>query len=373
MAVPHLRYHRAVPRNERIAIVGAGIIGCAVAFELSRRGAAVVVFDGRSLGGGATQASAGILAPYTEAHDGGSLFDLTVRGLRAYDDFVSQIRSMSEIPFEYRRSGTIEVAESAERARELQARLSSGWAASAGLSWVDRERLRALIPSVNSDCVGALHCPVHGHVAVGPFTAAIADAAQRAGARVHLSTQITGVDLVPDAVNVRTAGETISFDRVVLCSGSWTPSIDPLGATEGRIRPVRGQLVRLSMPALRLGPVVWGGSCYIVPWADGTILVGATSEDVGFDERATAEGVQGLLSSAAGLIPSLASATFVDVRVGLRPGTADGLPILGPGSDPRVVYAAGHFRNGVLLAPLTARLIGDYVLENRVDPAFSAV
>ena len=116
--------------------------------------------------------------------------------------------------------------------------------------------------------------------------------------------------------------------------------------------------------------MLWGRSCYIVPWEDGTLLVGATSEDVGFDERATASGVRGLLAAAEELLPGSADATFVDVRVGLRPASASGVPILGPGPDPRVLYAVGHYRNGVLLAPLTARVLADAILENRQDPVF---
>jgi len=163
------------------------------------------------------------------------------------------------------------------------------------------------------------------------------------------------------------------FDRAVLCAGAWTPAIDPLRETRGRIRPVRGQLVRLFSPEAVAPTIVWGRACYIVPWEDGTVLIGATSEEVGFDERATAEGVRSLIGAAEELIPQLGSATFLDVRVGLRPGSADGVPILGPSRDPRVVYAAGHFRNGVLLAPLTAQLIADYVLDGIVDPALSGI
>ncbi len=361
-----------VAPTERIAVVGAGIIGCAIAFELSRRGAAVSVFDGRSLGGGATQASAGILAPYIEAHEGGPLFELTVRGLSAYDRFVRQLRAVSPIPFEYGRPGTLEIAEDAGRARELRARLSARWAASAGLEWLDAERLEALVRCIHTGAVGALLCAVHGYVAAGPFIAAMADAAQRLGARFHLGTAVTGVDLESSGVCVDTAGESTTADRVVLCAGSWTPAIDPLRQTADRIRPVRGQLVRLSAPELRLRHVLWGRSCYIVPWHDGTLLVGATSEDVGFDERTTAEGVRGLLTAAEGLIPDLRSATFVDVRAGLRPATVDELPILGPAGDPRIIYAAGHYRNGVLLAPFTAQLISNYVFDSVIDPAFSA-
>src|SRR5688572_22740887 len=135
--------------RERIAVIGAGIIGCASAFELSRRGARVFVIDGGFPGGGATQASAGILAPYTEAHEGGELFDLTVRGLEVYVAFVGQVRAATPRRFEYRRSGTIEVAEDEARVRELRARLSAPWARSAGLEWLEPGALREAAPGIN--------------------------------------------------------------------------------------------------------------------------------------------------------------------------------------------------------------------------------
>ena len=355
-----VRYDRGVAR-ERIAVVGAGIIGCSVAFELARRGAAVTVFDGRRVGGGATQASAGILAPYTEAHGGGALFDLTVRGLQAYDAFVAAVRSVSDLNFEYRRGGTLEIAEDDQRAAMLRDRLSAPWAAAAGLRWLDPGELRAAAPSVNSASVGALQCLAHGHVAVQAFLAAIADAARRLGARIRDDVHVDRVELAAREVLLHGAGPLETYDRLVLSAGAWTPEIDPIGESTSRIRPVRGQLVKLAAP-VELSSVLWGRSCYIVPWADGTLLVGATEEDVGFDERATVEGVRGLIDAAQTLVPSLGSATFIEVRVGLRPACADGVPMLGPGRDPRVIYAAGHHRNGILLAPLTAQLIADEVL-----------
>ena len=136
--------------QERIAVVGGGIIGCAIAFELASRGAAVSLFESGEIGSGATQASAGILAPYTEAHEGSALFELTVRGLAAYDDFVVRVRERSAIPFEYRRSGTVEVAEDPERARDLKSR------AGAGLIWLDAGELRQVVPAVSSGALGGL-------------------------------------------------------------------------------------------------------------------------------------------------------------------------------------------------------------------------
>ena len=360
---------RPVPRldmienvaSQKIAVVGAGIIGCSIAFELARRGADVTVLEGRRIGGGATQASAGILAPYTEAHGGGPLFDLTVRGLQAYDAFVAAVRAVSDGRFEYHRSGTLEIAEDDERAAVLHDRLAAPWAAAAGLRWLDAGELHATAPSVNTASVGALQCMAHGHVAVQAFLAAIADAARVLGARIREGVHVDRVELGAREIRLHGSGHLDAYDRVILCTGAWTPGIDPLQESADRIRPIRGQLVKLAASGAVVPSVLWGRSCYIVPWTDGTLLVGATEEDVGFDERATVEGVRGLMDAAEALVPGLGSATFVEVRVGLRPKSADGVPILGPGSDPRVIYAAGHHRNGILLAPLTAQLIADQI------------
>jgi glycine oxidase len=359
--------------QERIAVVGAGIIGCAIAFELVRRGADVVLFDGGDVGGTATQASAGILAPYTEAHAGGRLFELTVRGLAAYDEFVEDVRAVGSVPFEYRRAGTIEVAEDDDRARTLAARVTEPWATTAKLEWLDGGQLARAAPSVNPRALGGLLCPVHAHIGVRAFLAAIRAGAQRLGARIETDVRIERIRPEGDAVHVDTAsGATRGFDRVVLSAGAWTAPLDPFENLRGRLVPVRGQLLRLGAGGGDVRQVLWSRSCYLVPWEDGTVLVGATSEEVGFEVRATAAGVRDLLVAACGLVPALAMATFGEVLVGLRPATMDGLPILGPSRDPRVIYAAGHFRNGILLAPLTARLIATYVLTNATDPAFSA-
>ncbi len=135
------------------------------------------------------------------------------------------------------------------------------------------------------------------------------------------------------------------------------------------VKPIRGQLLRLRPRGTSVSHVVWGAGCYLVPWSDGTLLVGATVEDAGFDEQPTVAGVQTLVNAAAALVPSLSDAVFEEVRVGLRPMTADELPIIGPSSTmPHVFYATGHYRNGILLAPLTASILADLVLDGRSAP-----
>jgi glycine/D-amino acid oxidase-like deaminating enzyme len=136
------------------------------------------------------------------------------------------------------------------------------------------------------------------------------------------------------------------------------------------VQPVRGQLLRLAWNGRPLSHVIWGKDCYVVPWQDGTVLVGATVENVGFDERTTAAGVRDLLDAVCDLLPEAWGAGFIEARAGLRPATSDGLPLIGRSRQTAgLVYATGHFRNGVLLAPLTASIVADLVLEEREDPA----
>jgi glycine oxidase len=348
----------------RVATIGDGIIGWSIAFELARRAVDVTVFSA-GLHGSATAASAGILAPDVEAHAGEPLLELGRRGLALYDDFVRRLQAATAIPFEYRRAGTLEVADDDDR-RET---LSSTPQISVS-RWVDAASLREMAPNVRHDAHGARLCERHGYVVVSSFTAALEDAAVRAGASV---IQAPAHSVQPGHRRVTiVADQDRDFDSVVLAAGAWTPRVDPLSRTSTSVRPVRGQLVRLRSGRLRGGPILWGRDCYIVPWQDGTVLVGATAEDAGFEVRATASGVRGLLAAAEKLVPALADASFVDVRVGLRPGCTEGLPILGPADDPRIVYATGHFRNGVLLAPLTAKLVAEYILEGVEDAAFTA-
>jgi glycine oxidase len=151
-----------------------------------------------------------------------------------------------------------------------------------------------------------------------------------------------------------------------MAAGSWSGGIPMPPAAPIPVRPVRGQLLQLRFDSSPLTRIVWGSAAYLVPWTDGDMLVGATVEDAGFDERVTAGGVAQLLDAAAALLPAASSAGFVEARAGLRPGTSDQLPIVGRSSTMRgVYYATGHYRNGVLLAPLTATLIADLVLEGR--------
>jgi glycine/D-amino acid oxidase-like deaminating enzyme len=173
---------------------------------------------------------------------------------------------------------------------------------------------------------------------------------------------------------VRTPQDAFETDAVVIAAGSWTDQIVGRPGATPAVKPIRGQLLQVRLERRPAARVIWGKNCYAVPWRDGSVLVGATVEDVGFDERVTVAGVHELLREAVRLLPVLHGAAIDEVRTGLRPMTKDELPAVGPSSTMRhVFYATGHYRNGVLLAPLTAALVADLVLDGRHGPELEAL
>ncbi len=351
-----------------VIVVGAGIIGCAVAQELAVRGARVRVIEARSVAAGATQASAGMLVPYLEAHQRGPFFDLTTRSLALYDDFIAHVTADSTIDVEYRRCGSLEIAvdeAAAARLRHAQQECPSM------LQWLDADAARRLEPSLPQSIEGALLVATHGYVNVNALTEALAWGAMRHGVELEAGRRITAIDTRDGTADVTSEdGSRWTADTVVLASGSWTPLAGSADTAATHVRPIRGQLLRLGWRGTPLSHVLWGPDCYVVPWQDGTVLVGATMEDVGYDEHPTAAGVRDLLDAVCDLLPDAWRATFIDARAGLRPATSDGLPLVGrSASNEHVVFATGHFRNGILLAPLTAILVADLILDGRRDPA----
>jgi glycine oxidase len=360
-----------------VIIIGAGVIGAACAFELSAAGTRVTVFDARRIGQGASQASAGVLCPYIEGHDDGPLRSLGRRSLDMYDAFMRRLQDATGLVVQYTRSGTIEIALEDEHARNLQRSATQLEAEGVAAHWLDPSELRDVEPLAATGALGGLLIDIHGFVGVPEFTDTLAAAAMRAGARFALDARVISITPSADGrVVVHTENGPSVADRVVLAAGSWATQIRIAGVTAPLgVRPVRGQLLHLAWQTTQpLRHVLWSTDCYIVPWLNGRVLVGATVEEAGFDERATAAGVRDLLDAGCTLVPHLWQASFQEVRVGLRPGSPDGLPIVGASQIvPGLIYATGHYRNGVLLAPLTAALVKGLVLGDNSDPALDTV
>ena len=362
-------------RPSDILVVGAGIIGSAVAYELARRGASVEVVDERPVGMGATQASAGVLAPYIEAREDSPLLDLAVRSLKLYDDFIARVTDDSGVAVTYRRTGTLDVATDENELAALNAIASVLLRRHVPSLRLDAASTRSEEPLLADGVAGGLLIEDHGFVAAAELTRALVAASRFHGGQLVEQSRVRRILRRGSEVVVETDRGSLTSGAVVLAAGTWSGGIDIDGVmTRVPVRPVRGQLLHLGWNEPALRRVTWSRRCYMVPWDDGTVLVGATAEEAGFDERATVSGVHDLLGAACDLAPHAWAASFRGVRVGLRPATADALPIIGASRKiPELMYATGHFRNGILLAPLTAQLVADAMLDGKIDPLLERV
>jgi glycine oxidase len=350
-----------------VVIVGGGVIGCALAYELAGRGARVTVLERDALGAHASTVAAGMLAPLSESARPGPLFELGMRSLARFGELVTALKSDTGVDIELLPSGTLRVA--LDEADETELRRAEKWQRSLGMDveWLDisaaREREPALAPAIR----GVLHSPGEQQVNPKRLLVALAQAAARRGARFLEGTPALGLATEYGRVRgVRTTSGTIAGETVVLAAGPWTGQ---LGAELGvplPVTPKRGQLLHLHATPQPLRAMLGAHHRYLVPRADGTIILGATEEEAGYDRRPSAAGIAYLLGILPYLAPIVATAEFRAVEVGLRPWSADGLPLLGRiPSHPGLVVATGHGRNGILLAPITAQLLTRLILDDR--------
>ena len=316
-----------------------------------------------------------MLAPYIEGHVS-ELLTLCVRSLALYDDFVQRLTTDAGIDLEYARCGTLQVAAADAEISQLAALSRDLTKARVAHRLLDRHEVREVEPELSPSVLGALLIPSHGYVVADSLMRALVAACLHFGVEFETTT-VTQVGGAAGGACVHTVDGRIESDAAVMAAGSWSPLIPVRAGLEAAsvrnprpaVRPVRGQLVRLEVEGPVARHVLWGPGCYIVPLQDGSVLVGATVENAGFDERPTVSGVRSLLNAATSWFPALENAVFAGARVGLRPGTDDEIPIVGRSATmPAVFYATGHFRNGVLLAPLTASLVADLVMDGHEGP-----
>jgi len=349
-----------------VLVVGGGIIGCGIARALSVRGRRVTLVDPREVGQGASRASAGMLAPFTEGQHDHALQVLGIRSLELYNGLLADLAAEGA-KVEYTRNGSVEIGLDPEDDTRIDAMAAALAAAGVAHERYDAEALGATEPGVTRTARGGLRIGAHGAVDVPALVQALWRSASSRGA-THVTASATSIVPATGGLRIETSAGALEATHVVLASGCWAGQIDCGAPVRPPVGPVRGQLLVLGLREQVLRHALWGPRCYLVPWRDGTVLVGATVEDAGFDERATAEGVDSLLGSAIELVPALGRASFDEVRVGLRPGTPDHRPIVGPSSRMSgLTYATGHYRNGALLAPLTAEAIAGLVEGTPLD------
>ena len=346
-----------------MAVAGGGTIGLAVAWRAAQRGLRVIVVERDRPGAGAASVAAGMLAPVSEAtpieHP---LLELGLASAAAYPAFVEELRELTGIDPGYLRCGSMLVARDVDEAealeRELEMRRDLGLEVRRLRPSEARRREPALAPSVRL----ALEIPDDHAVDPRALVSALTEACRHAGATIRTGAAVAAVEVDSGRVTgLRLAdGEQLAAGQVVIAAGAWAGSLDGL-PDEARvaIRPVKGQILRLHDPA---GPGLLNGVLrmaggYVVPRGDGRYVLGATMEERGFDTTVTAGAAFELLREAIELVPGISELVLDELSAGLRPATADNLPVIGPGAIPGLHWAAGHYRNGVLLTPITAELV----------------
>jgi glycine oxidase len=348
-------------RGSGVVVVGGGLIGCAVARAAALEGRRVTLLEAGRVGRGASRAAAGMLAPLGEVGEPGPFLALGRTSLSLYPSFVEAVRRESGIDPAYLPSGRLHVAFGAAEEEQLSRRLSWVSRFDPGARIVAGPELREFHPSIARDARAALLVPGDHQVDNRLLMSAVVQSATRAGVTIVEDAVVREIVSTAGVVSgvALEDGREVSAGAVVLAAGAGAGGIRGLGAPTPVV-PVRGQMAALG-PVRGMGArIVEGAGVYLVPRRWGRILVGATVEHVGFRNSVTPEGIAGLLRGARRLVPGLGSLPATEVWAGLRPGTPDDLPILGPDPAlPGLLHAGGHYRNGILLAPITARILAD--------------
>jgi glycine oxidase len=359
--------------KQKIVVIGAGIIGLGIAWRLAQRGANVSVFDSGLVGRGASHAAAGMLAACAEAEPAEeSLIALCRNGQARWPAFAAELEQASGLSVDLRCEGTLVIAPTADDQSHLHHQFSLQKDLGLPVEWISAAELRRREPHIGN-ATGAVWSPEDHQVDNRKVVAALHVAAETAGVTIHENQPVREIAVSGGHVShlVLDNGTHVIADIVVLAAGAWSRNVGGL-PNEARlpVRPIKGQMLALQMDpaAPLLNHVVWAPGVYLVPRKDGRLLIGATVEEKGFDISLTAGGVLALLEAAWRAIPSIEELPIQEMWVGHRPGSRDDAPIIGPGPVEGLIYATGHHRNGVLLAPLTADVVANFVLDGVLDP-----
>ena len=359
--MPDLRPNHSHEERLDAVIVGAGVIGLAIAWRAAQAGLRVRVLERDEPGAGASGVAAGMLAPVSEATWGEeALSDAALASHRMWEGFAQALAEAGGPASSLLRSGALHVALDSDEAAELRRRYELMQSLGLRAEWLTGRECRALEPGLGPPAYAGVLAPHEAGVDPVAIVEALRRASERAGAEVVSRTEVTDAVWDGDAIRgvVAADGSTHLAERTVLAAGAWSATLAWLPQdARPPVRPVKGQILTLRGPASEpvSERIVVSERVYLVPRADGRLVAGATVEEMGFDTRVTAGGVYELLREAYRALPDTAELELERVVAGLRPATPDNAPLVGPSEIEGLVFATGHFRNGILLAPLTAQ------------------
>jgi glycine oxidase len=350
-----------------VAIAGGGLIGAAIAFELARVGLQVALFDRQQPGEGSSWAAAGILSPAPENAGMICTVPLGRASLQLYPELVATVEEISGQSVGYRARGTLEALFSSDAQEKLSTIIALHHGLGLKAEPVSAEDAGDMEPALSPEVEAAVFRPDEACVDNRALTKAVLTAAERSNVKTFAGSSVQSI-----AKNGgRCAGFLVDGEKVesrwtVIAAGCWSAEIEGT-AHYAPVRPAKGQMIALRAKDFSIERVLWSDHVYLVPRNDGRIIAGATVEYVGFEKNVTVGGVQKIITAALQLAPALADAQIEESWAGLRPDTPDHLPIIGPTDLDGLLLATGHFRSGILLAPITAQLIREWITTQNVS------
>ncbi|MEH7416238.1 glycine oxidase ThiO [Neobacillus drentensis] len=352
-----------------VAIIGGGINGSSIAYQLSKMGKRVVVIEKNHLACEASSAAAGMLAAQAEIEEDGPFFQLALKSQAMFPDLSKELLEISGIDIEFVQKGMIKIAETEEVAKEVQQQEAFQQCWDPEIEWLDSHSLRELEPSLSPAVAGGMYLPNDGHVQPAKLSLAFAKGAEQFEATILENTEVISFIYEQDRViGVQTTLGNIHCNQVVLATGAWASKLMHETGIDMTVYPVKGECFSVMADSPIINRTIFSDKqCYLVPKRNGEIYIGATQVENTFDKSVTPGGIASLVERAVQLVPQIKDARWERVWAGVRPQTGDGLPYIGEHPLWKGLFiAAGHYRNGILLSPVTGRLVAD-LLEGRPD------
>jgi len=356
-------------------VIGGGVIGMSIAWRLARRGARVTVLERGQVGQESSRVAAGMLAASAEVgFEEFELYELCRASLDFWPTFAQELEEDSGIDLDYSSFGTLVVADDRDSAEALRRGFEFQKEQGYPVRWLSGSEALEKEPFLSPRITAAISVQEDHSVDNRKVNEALAVAIVRCGGEIKEYCEIGAVDLTDTSPAVIFAsGESLSGDRIIVAAGAWSRKIAGLPEDDRPlVRPVKGQILELKMEEpFHLSHVIRGPKAYLVPRTDGRLIVGATSEEMGFDSRLTAGGMHSVLDGAWEIVPGILDQELLGAQVGFRPGSRDNQPIVGFGSDSRVYIATGHYRHGVLLSAITSLCAEEAILDEKDSDVMS--
>ncbi|MEI5909547.1 glycine oxidase ThiO [Bacillus spongiae] len=358
-----------------VLIVGGGIIGHSIAYSLSKRGISVLVLEKGQINEKSSSAAAGMLAVQAEMKKGGPLFELGRKSRNMFPALQAELKERTNIDIQLIQHGMLTVARTKEEKETIQGMIPFQKAAGEEVSWLSPDEVVEVEPSITRNTFGGMYAAKDGQVEAPKLSKAFAKAAYSLGTHVKEYTEV--INLITDkgkCVGVETESERIYSDKVILTTGAWTKRLLQTTDFPLHVYPVKGECLSVTTKEPLLEKTVFTDGCYIVPKSSGRYIIGATMIPNTFDERVSVSGVSSLLDQAIALIPKLKNAHWEKVWSGIRPQTTDGKPYIGNHPSLKGLFvASGHYRNGILLSPITGEIMADIIEGKNIDQNVEAL